>query len=131
MYLLFILIGWILGISSMGKEIPILDTSIHPTIICLGAFIIILIFLRIKIIQQFWLRSFFVFILGLLAFCLGHIFADKSLDIRLADRITDIKNVEAIIYIDEINNISKTDDTQNETTQKIKKIDKKIKSTLF
>ncbi len=120
MYLLFILIGWILGISSMGKQLSMLDTSIHPTIICLSVFIIILIILRIKIIQQLWLKSLCVLILGCLAFCLGHIFADKSLDVRLADRITGTQNVEAIIYIDEINKISKSDDTQNQSNQKSK-----------
>lgn len=106
MYFLFILFGWILGISSMGSQISLLDTSIHPLLICSTSFVAILLFVKIKTIKQHFFRLCMAMVLSVLSFSLGHLYADRALDIRLANRITHIQDLDAIIYVDQISQIS-------------------------
>lgn len=80
----------------MGSQISLLDTSIHPLLICSTSVVAILLFLKIKTIKQYFFRLCIAMILSALSFSLGHLYADRALDIRLANRITHIQDLDAI-----------------------------------
>lgn len=102
-----LLLGWIIGISTLGKVIPENFLNIAPWI-GVFAFIVLLLSLvshfrfNIKFTQNIFFRFFRITLLGLSTFYLGQYFAQNALDQRLAQRVMDRADVSALVYIDRL-----------------------------
>lgn len=102
-----LLLGWIIGISTLGKVIPTTLLNIAPWI-GIFAFIVLLLSLvshfrfNIKFTQNIFFRFFRITLLGLSTFYLGQYFAQNALDQRLAQRVMDRADVSALVYIDRL-----------------------------
>ncbi len=107
MSFLLLLLGWIVGISTMGNIFPSTIQStfsfIAPVVFLLSSIGLLLTFFKTKVSQFFVYRSIFLLLLSLSGFFAGYFYANVQLDQRLAKRVMDIEQVDAIVYISQIN----------------------------
>lgn len=109
-----LLVGWIIGISTLGKVIPTTLLNIAPWI-GVFAFIVLLLSLvshfrfNIKFTQNLFFRFFCIVLLGLSTFYLGQYFAQNALDQRLAQRVMDRADVSGLVYIDRLDELDASD----------------------
>lgn len=118
MFLLCILIGWIFGISTMGKFIPESFISSAPIFYIFSFVFIVLHFFKKRIIQPFFFKCIFAFSLTMSGFFIGQVYADHALNQRLQLRITNVQETSAIVYIDSIGQLSSDGGTNLRTKQK-------------
>ena len=105
MYLYVSLIGWILGISWMGRNVP---EHLHLIILfCVVVFLLLQLcnFLKCSMSQTFIFKVISVLFLGLSSFFVAIGYADSELEQRLVLRDVQTQSTEHIVYIENINKI--------------------------
>ena len=103
MYFLLILLGWILGIATMGQFFSSYWNVIAPLVFVLTLLFIVLRFAQAEWSQSLYYRCAFAVLLSLSSFLCGQFYADFQLKQRLDKRELEIASVEAVIYIEQIN----------------------------
>ena len=107
MSFLLLLLGWIVGISTMGNIYPTTVQStfsfIAPVVFFLSGIGLLLTFFKAKMRRSPIYRSIWGILLSLSGFFAGHFYANTQLDQRLAKRVMHIEQVDAIVYISQIN----------------------------
>ncbi|MGX5699232.1 DNA internalization-related competence protein ComEC/Rec2 [Acinetobacter kookii] len=99
-----ICIGWVLGIATMGKSSPILQSLLIP---CIALFIVLLL-LKLTVFKQVYSLGFKFLQLSLglsLGIALGYSYADHQLNKRLLFREQQPEAVEVIAYVKNINEL--------------------------
>ncbi|WP_407305995.1 DNA internalization-related competence protein ComEC/Rec2 [Acinetobacter sp.] len=102
-----ICLGWVIGIASMGKTFPILQSLMLP---CIALFILSLLLKLtvLKPVHSLWWK-FLQLCIGLsLGITLGCNYAQHQLDDRLQFRERQTNQVEVIVYIKNINELSES-----------------------
>ncbi|WP_228146206.1 DNA internalization-related competence protein ComEC/Rec2 [Acinetobacter sp. ANC 4648] len=112
---LFILLGWIFGISMMGRELPDFISSIIPILMVFSGIIIGLLWIKHRLRQYLFFQFFQTLVLALTSFVLAASYADHALEQRMETRVTHVTETDAIIYIAKINQL-----TADENGQKLK-----------
>ncbi len=116
MYLIVALSGWIGGISTMGRDIPVVGSSIIFICLILNFLFLISIVLKFSFHQQLWFKILNLICLSITCIILGMLFAEQALSKRLANRVTEVKNTEAIVYIKNINQLKQKDSLDHSST---------------
>ena len=108
MYLIFSLIGWIIGISTLGSLQSTSILNLSPWVWCFSFFLIIYNFFngrsKKKNIKEALIFKV-IFLLSLLVstFFFGQYYAQSALEKRLNQRIVQSEEVELIIYVSKLN----------------------------
>ena len=113
MYLYISLIGWILGISWMGRNVP---EYLHLMIVfCVVFFLLLQLcnFLKWSLSQTFIFKVLSVLLFGLSSFFVAIGYADSALEQRLALRDIQTQSTEHIVYIENINKIKEKYSEEN------------------
>lgn len=103
-----LLVGWIVGISTLGKVIPIALLNCAPWIYIMTFIVIMLSLLSqfrllIRLTSKSTFKFFRLVLLGLSTFYLGQYFAQNALNERLAQRISERTDLSSIIFINRLN----------------------------
>ena len=106
MSFLLLLLGWIVGILTIGNIFPSTFQStvsfVATVVFFLSGIGLLLPFFKAKLSYSPIYRSIFGILLSLSGFFAGHFYANTQLDQRLAKRVMHIEQVDAIIYISQI-----------------------------
>lgn len=118
MYFLLILLGWITGIATMGHLFPENYHFYAPIV-----FILSLIFLGLKLLPFSWKNSiifhcFSALLFASSSFLLGQFYSNFELQQRLEKRELEVTQVEAVIYIQQINQLVLDDGSGTRIRQK-------------
>lgn len=109
-----LLLGWIIGISTLGKVIPIPLLKLTPWIHVITFIVIILSLLshfglQIRLTSNHAFKFFRLMVLGLSTVYLGQYFAQNALDQRLAQRVKERTDLTTIIYVNRLDESSFSD----------------------
>ena len=105
MYIYLLFIGWIVGISFMGHQIPQYFNLYLYLVIALNAILFALKWVKSPFTQYFFFKFLSLILFGLLSYFIGLYYADHALDKRLALKSIPQQQTEQIIYIASINKI--------------------------
>ncbi len=105
-----LLLGWIIGVSTLGKVIPSDFLTFAPWIWSLSCILLIFTLLshfrfnhfRFSITQHLSFKFFHIALLGLSTFYLGQYFAQHALDERLSQRVMQRSDLAVVVYIDHL-----------------------------
>ena len=102
------LLGWIAGISMMGRNLPNTISSLLPILIIFSCIIIALTGLKRRVKPRLSSRFIFIqaIVLVMTSFFAAWSYADHALEQRLANRITQVSVTDAIVYMAKINQLS-------------------------
>lgn len=117
-----LLVGWIIGISTLGKVIPTTFLHIAPWIWLFTFIVLVLSSLsyfefNIRFTQNLSFKFVRLVLLGLSTFYSGQYFAQNALDQRLAQRVMERADLSAVIYIDHLDE-KKSSDANSLTRQR-------------
>ncbi|OTG66639.1 DNA internalization-related competence protein ComEC/Rec2 [Acinetobacter silvestris] len=112
---LFTLLGWIFGISMMGRNLPHFISTLWPMLIFFSSLIIVLLWLKRSLSQHRLFQFVKIITFTLTSFVLAVSYADHALQQRLVSRVSDVSETEAIVYIAKINQL-----TADENGQRLK-----------
>lgn len=143
---LFILIGWIVGIAQMGKNLPHEWIDFTPIFCILTLVLSIILIVKTRINknnievkrhpkkselkysflknQQFFILKFLLSILlSVSSFLLGHLYSENELNQRLKLRVTDVGEKTAVVYINSIDQLTQDGEGGNRIKQKAQVLD--------
>ena len=108
------LLGWVAGISMMGRNLPNFISNLLPILIIFSCIVIAFTWLKRGVKPQLSFRFIFmqVIILAVTSFFLAWHYADHALAQRLANRVTQLSATEAIVYIAKINQLNTDENGQ-------------------
>jgi competence protein ComEC len=99
-----ICVGWVIGIATMGKTFPILQTLLIP---CIALFILSW-FLKLTVLKQvhsLWFKFLQLCIGFSLGITLGYSYADHQLNNRLQFREKQAEQVEMVVHVKNLNEL--------------------------
>ncbi|MEZ2902320.1 DNA internalization-related competence protein ComEC/Rec2 [Acinetobacter terrestris] len=100
-------LGWVIGIASMGKTFPILQSLMLP---CIALFILSLLLKLtvLKSVHSLWFK-FLQFCIGFsLGISLGYNYAEHQLNDRLQFREKQAEHVEVVAYVKNLNELGES-----------------------
>lgn len=102
-----LLVGWIIGISTLGKVIPEIFLKIAPWVCSLTCIVLALDLLNhfrinLRFTQNLYSKVFRIVLLGLSTLYVGQYFAQHALDQRLAQRVMARADLSTLVYIDRL-----------------------------
>ena len=100
-------LGWVIGIASMGKTFPILQSLMLP---CIALFILSLLLKLtvLKPVHSLWFKFLQLCIGFSLGITLGYNYAQHQLDDRLQFREKQTEHVEVVAYVKNINELGES-----------------------
>lgn len=115
MKLLILLIGWIMGIATMGRILnpSFLEGAVWVWLLTFILFLFSLTQFQVK--QKNTFKVIYLIFIGLSACFFGQQYAQQALDVRLAQRITESSEFSSVVYISKID-----ESTQDSAHQMIK-----------
>ena len=99
-----ICVGWVIGIASMGKVFPFLQSLLIP---CIALFILSLL-LKLTVLKQahsLWFTFLQLCIGFSLGITLGYNYADHQLNDRLQFREKQAEQVEVVVHVKNLNEL--------------------------
>ncbi|MGE8561044.1 MAG: DUF4131 domain-containing protein, partial [Acinetobacter sp.] len=99
-----ICVGWVIGIATMGKTFPILQSLMIP---CIALFILSW-FLKLTVLKQvhsLWFKFLQLCIGFSLGITLGYSYADHQLNNRLQFREKQAEQVEMVVHVKNLNEL--------------------------
>ena len=100
-------LGWVIGIASMGKTFPIVQSLMLP---CVALFILSLLLKLtvLKPVHSLWFKFLQLCIGFSLGISLGHNYAQHQLDDRLQFREKQTEQVEVVAYVKNLNELGES-----------------------
>ncbi len=124
MYMYIILLGWILGISSMGVQIPQYLSLYLALTFGLSFILWVFRYFKFSSTNKPIFKYFSLIMIGAFSYLSGMYFADHALEKRLALRPLQNNQIQHIVYIQSINKIKLNDQTHenNQSFRQLKQL---------